>query len=60
MIFTTLLSGSSGNCIYIGSKNTHILIDAGCSMRYLKKSLAQISVDPEDISAIFFMMLKKC
>lgn len=52
MIFTTLLSGSSGNCIYIGSKNTHILIDAGCSMRYLKKSLAQISVDPEDISAI--------
>lgn len=28
-----IASGSSGNCIYVGSDNTHILIDAGISRK---------------------------
>ena len=30
-MFCPISSGSSGNCIYIGSDTTHILIDAGIS-----------------------------
>ncbi len=29
--FCPLFSSSSGNCIYIGSGNTHVLVDAGVS-----------------------------
>ena len=28
-----IASGSSGNCIYVGSDDTHILIDAGISRK---------------------------
>ena len=31
MRFVSIASGSSGNCIYAGTENTHILIDAGIS-----------------------------
>ena len=33
MRMMSIASGSSGNCIYIGSDNTHILIDAGVSRK---------------------------
>ncbi|MCR4962294.1 MAG: MBL fold metallo-hydrolase [Firmicutes bacterium] len=49
---TTLLSGSSGNCIFIGGEKTNILIDAGCSAAYLQKALAQMHCSPREISAI--------
>ena len=29
MRMVSIASGSSGNCIYIGSESTHILVDAG-------------------------------
>lgn len=29
MRMVSIASGSSGNCIYIGSDNTHVLVDAG-------------------------------
>ena len=28
-----IASGSSGNCIYVGTDNTHILLDAGISRK---------------------------
>ena len=31
MRLVSIASGSSGNCIYVGSENTHILVDAGIS-----------------------------
>ena len=42
-----IASGSSGNCIYVGSDNTHILIDAGISR---KKILLLVScvTNPRD------------
>ena len=28
MRFCSIASGSSGNCIYVGSEETHVLVDA--------------------------------
>jgi phosphoribosyl 1,2-cyclic phosphodiesterase len=47
-----LASGSSGNCIYVGSDETQILIDAGLSGKATTERLSQIGVSPESISGI--------
>ncbi len=52
MRMVSFASGSSGNCIYIGSDDTHILIDAGISCKRILESLSQIGLSPEDISAV--------
>ena len=52
MKFTTIVSGSSGNCIYIEGGNTKILVDAGCTNRCLVQSLASFGTRPEELSAI--------
>ncbi len=49
----TLYSGSSGNCVYISSPETSILIDAGRSARTLLASLTAAGGDPFEIEAIF-------
>lgn len=50
--FCPLASGSKGNCIYLGSEKTKILIDAGLSGKAIQSKLAQINVDLADIDAI--------
>lgn len=50
--FCPLASGSKGNCIYIGTENTKLLIDAGISTKSLVAKLAEINVDLADIDAI--------
>ena len=50
--FRPLASGSKGNCIYLGTNRTKILIDAGISMRTLQSRLGEIDVDLSDIDAI--------
>ena len=47
-----LASGSSGNCTYVGSEHTRILIDAGLSFREIETRLESIRVDPATISAV--------
>lgn len=37
-----LASGSKGNCIFIGSERTSLLIDAGVSPRRIRKGLEAI------------------
>jgi phosphoribosyl 1,2-cyclic phosphodiesterase len=49
----SLSSGSSGNCIFAGCKETNLLFDAGRSARAMTDLLAQIELKPENISAIF-------
>lgn len=51
--FCPLASGSKGNCIYVGSSQTKILIDAGISAKAVKTRLETINVDLSDIDAIF-------
>ena len=53
MRFTSLASGSSGNCTYVGSDNTHILVDAGTSKKKIEEGLSELSLSLSDISAIF-------
>lgn len=50
--FCPLASGSKGNCIYFGSNQTKILIDAGISTKKLESRLNEINVDISDIDAI--------
>ena len=51
--FCPLVSGSSGNSTYIGSGNTHILIDAGISCKQLSQHIRQLDMEPSDIDAVF-------
>jgi phosphoribosyl 1,2-cyclic phosphodiesterase len=50
--FCPLASGSKGNCIYLGTTHTKILIDAGISAKAIKAKLEAINVDLADIDAI--------
>lgn len=52
MRMMSIASGSSGNCIYIGSDNTHILIDAGVSRKRIIEGLHSIGLSIKDISGI--------
>jgi phosphoribosyl 1,2-cyclic phosphodiesterase len=50
--FTILGSGSSGNCAYLETDETRILIDAGFSCRQIRKRLASIGRAPENLTGI--------
>jgi phosphoribosyl 1,2-cyclic phosphodiesterase len=51
--FCSLFSGSSGNCEYISSSESSILIDAGRSAKQISEALLQREIDPYSIDAIF-------
>ncbi len=51
--FATIASGSSGNCTYIGTEHTKILIDAGLSGKKIDEGLNKIGVTGADIDAVF-------
>lgn len=53
MRMMSIASGSSGNCIYIGSDKTHILIDDGISRKRVVEGLNAAGLALEDLSAIF-------
>jgi len=50
--FCPLSSGSKGNCTFLGTEHTKILIDAGMSAKMIRKRLAEIEVELEQIDAI--------
>ena len=52
MRLCSIASGSSGNCIYVGSDNTHLLIDTGISKKRIDESLAELGLSGEDINGI--------
>ena len=52
MRMVSIASGSSGNCIYIGSDRTHILVDAGISNRRIEKGLNEIGIKGSEINGI--------
>ena len=53
MRLCSIASGSSGNCVYVGSDATHILIDAGISGKRTEAGLHQLDITGFDIDAIF-------
>ena len=52
MKISTVASGSSGNCIYVGSDNTHILVDCGISGKKTALGLNANGIDIKDINGI--------
>ena len=48
----TFASASSGNCTLVSNGKTHILIDAGISMKRIKASLACVGLCLDDLSGI--------
>lgn len=50
--FTILGSGSAGNCAYLETDNSRVLVDAGFSPRQIRQRLAAIGRTPENLSAI--------
>lgn len=48
----TLASGSSGNSLFIESKYTKILVDAGISRRQITRKLQTLGVSVQDIDAV--------
>ena len=49
---TILGSGSAGNCAYVETEETRILIDAGFSVRQIRQRLASIGRTPESLHGI--------
>ncbi len=53
MRLMTIASGSSGNCTYVGTDDTHILIDAGVSKKRIVEGLTRLGIGLSDLSGIF-------
>lgn len=51
--FQSFASGSSGNCYFIGTACTGILIDAGIGVRTIKRNLRAIGLDFSKLMAVF-------
>lgn len=50
--FCSLYSGSSGNSLFVETKNAKILIDAGVSCKKIETALNDINVDPKSLDGI--------
>ncbi|MGI5971014.1 MAG: MBL fold metallo-hydrolase [Oscillospiraceae bacterium] len=50
--FFTIASSSSGNCSLLSDGGTHILIDAGISLRRIKSALSERCLELSDLSGV--------
>ena len=52
MKLCSIASGSSGNCIFVGSDNTNLLVDVGISAKRIENGLNNIDIKPDTIQGI--------
>ena len=52
MRFVSIASGSSGNCIYTGTEESHILIDAGISAKRIEQGLNEVGLKTSELDGI--------
>lgn len=52
MRMCSIASGSSGNCIYVGSEQTHLIIDAGISGKRIEEGLNELGLKTAECSGI--------
>lgn len=52
MRMCSIASGSSGNCIYVGSERTHLLVDTGISKKRIDQGLSELDVKGEEVNGI--------
>lgn len=48
----SIASGSSGNCICVGTDHTHVLIDAGISGKRIENGLHELGIKAEELEGI--------
>ena len=53
MRLCSIASGSSGNCVYVGSDATHLLIDTGISGKRIEAGVAELGLKLSEIDGIF-------
>lgn len=53
MRLCSITSGSSGNCIYVGTDTTHVLVDVGISRKRTEEGLKSLGICPGELDAIF-------
>ncbi len=52
MRFLSIASGSSGNCTYVGTERTHVLVDAGVSGKKIEEGLKKADLCSKDLDAV--------
>ncbi len=52
MRLQSIASGSSGNCVYVGSEATHLLVDVGISGKKTESGLEELGLTGRDIDGI--------
>ncbi len=52
MRLCSIASGSSGNCIYVGSEATHLLVDVGISGKRTESGLNSLGIAARDLDGI--------
>ena len=52
MRLCSIASGSSGNCIYVGTDTTHLLVDVGLSGKKAEAGLQQLELTSKDLDGI--------
>lgn len=52
MQLCSIASSSSGNCIYVGTDSTNLLIDVGISKKKIVEGLKEIGIEPNEIDGI--------
>lgn len=52
MRLCSIASGSSGNCIYVGSEATHLLVDVGISGKRTESGLQELGLSANEIDGI--------
>lgn len=53
MRLCSIASGSSGNCVYVSSDATHLLIDVGISVKRIEAGVAELGLKLSEIDGIF-------
>lgn len=52
MRMCSIASGSSGNCIYVGTDHTHLLVDTGISKKRIEEGLHKLEIKGEELDGI--------
>ena len=52
MRMCSIASGSSGNCIYVGSDDTHLLVDTGISKKRIEEGLKKLEIRGDELDGI--------
>lgn len=52
MRLVSIASGSSGNCVYVGTDTTSILVDAGISRKRIELGLEEIGIRGSELDAV--------